>query len=174
MERLGDHTFRIILTQGLNRQIRRMCRAVGNEVKRLKRVRVLNIELGAMKPGEQRVIRGEELEELYRIPFLIWANYDIEEKEIERTSNNYLATYLAEISGIETTGYLRYLTRLRKEIPCINALGYWGDDGNYYDLEDKTSPYYAKLKEYRFLEYNNIFAKEEQIGSFFWIKSRKE
>ena len=67
VERLGDHTFRIILTQGLNRQIRRMCRAVGNEVKRLKRVRVLNIELGAMKPGEQRVIRGEELEELYRI-----------------------------------------------------------------------------------------------------------
>ena len=67
VERLGDYTFRIILTQGLNRQIRRMCRAVGNEVKRLKRVRVLNIELGAMKPGEQRRISGEELEELYEI-----------------------------------------------------------------------------------------------------------
>ncbi len=67
VERLGDYTFRIILTQGLNRQIRRMCRAVGNEVKKLKRVRVLNIELGAMKPGEQRQIRGEELDELYRI-----------------------------------------------------------------------------------------------------------
>ena len=67
VERLGDYTFRIILTQGLNRQIRRMCRAVGNEVKRLKRVRVLNIELGSMKPGEMRVITGGELEELYRI-----------------------------------------------------------------------------------------------------------
>ncbi len=67
VERLGDHTFRIVLTQGLNRQIRRMCRAVGNEVKRLKRVRVLNIELGSMKPGEQRIISGEELRELYRI-----------------------------------------------------------------------------------------------------------
>ncbi len=66
VERLGDYTFRIILTQGLNRQIRRMCRAVGNEVKKLRRVRVLNVELGAMKPGEQRIIRGEELEELYR------------------------------------------------------------------------------------------------------------
>ena len=66
VERLGDYTFRITLTQGLNRQIRRMCKAVGNEVKKLKRVRVLNIELGAMKPGEQRRIRGEELEELYR------------------------------------------------------------------------------------------------------------
>lgn len=67
VERLGDYTFRIILTQGLNRQIRRMCKAVGNEVKKLKRVRVLNVELGAMKPGEQRVITGSELEELYRI-----------------------------------------------------------------------------------------------------------
>ena len=67
VERLGDFTFRIVLTQGLNRQIRRMCRAEGNEVVKLKRVRVLNIELGAMKPGEQRIIRGEELEELCRM-----------------------------------------------------------------------------------------------------------
>ena len=67
VERLGDYTFRIILTQGLNRQIRRMCRTVGNEVVKLKRVRVLNIELGSMKPGEQRIIRGEELQELYRM-----------------------------------------------------------------------------------------------------------
>ena len=66
VERLGEYTFRIVLTQGLNRQIRRMCKAVGNEVRRLKRVRVLNVELGAMKPGEQRIISGEELEELYR------------------------------------------------------------------------------------------------------------
>ena len=67
VERLGDFTFRIILTQGLNRQIRRMCRAVGNEVKKLKRVRVLNIELGSMKPGEMREITGSAFEELYRI-----------------------------------------------------------------------------------------------------------
>ena len=67
VERLGDYTFRIILTQGLNRQIRRMCRAAGNEVRKLKRVRVLNIELGSMKPGEQRIIKGEELQELYRM-----------------------------------------------------------------------------------------------------------
>ena len=67
VERLGDHTFRIILTQGLNRQIRKMCRAVGNEVKKLKRVRVLNIELGRMRPGEMREITGSEFEELYRI-----------------------------------------------------------------------------------------------------------
>ena len=67
VERLGSFTFRIILTQGLNRQIRRMCRAVGNEVRILKRIRVLNIELGSMKPGAMREISGSEREELYRI-----------------------------------------------------------------------------------------------------------
>lgn len=66
VERLGDRTFRIILTQGLNRQIRRMCSAVGHEVRTLKRIRVVNIELGALRPGQQRKIEGEELEALYR------------------------------------------------------------------------------------------------------------
>lgn len=63
--RLGDHTMRIVLTQGLNNQIRRMCKTVNNEVKRLKRVRVLTVELGAMKPGEARELSGAELETLY-------------------------------------------------------------------------------------------------------------
>lgn len=66
VERLGEHTFSIVLTQGLNRQIRRMVKACGNEVKRLKRIRVLTVELGAMKPGQQRVLSGGEKAELYR------------------------------------------------------------------------------------------------------------
>ena len=65
VERLGDRTFRIVLTQGLNRQIRRMCRALGHDVRTLKRVRVVNIKLGALKPGQQRKIEGSELETLY-------------------------------------------------------------------------------------------------------------
>ena len=66
VERLGDRNFRIVLTQGLNRQIRRMVSAVGHEVRTLKRVRVVNIELGALRPGQQRRVEGEELEALYR------------------------------------------------------------------------------------------------------------
>lgn len=61
----GTYTFRIILTQGLNRQIRRMCECLGYKVESLKRVRVMNITLGTLKSGEYRRITGEELEELY-------------------------------------------------------------------------------------------------------------
>ncbi len=64
--RLGDCSFRIVLTQGLNRQIRRMCHAVGLEVKTLKRVRVLNVTLSGLKPGMQRKIEGKERSDLYR------------------------------------------------------------------------------------------------------------
>ena len=54
VEKLGKYTFRIILTQGLNRQIRRMCETLGYEVKALVRVRIMNIRLGSLKEGEYR------------------------------------------------------------------------------------------------------------------------
>lgn len=65
VEQTGKFTFKIILTQGLNRQIRRMCQACGYQVKTLKRVRVMNILLGDLKPGEYREIGGAELKQLY-------------------------------------------------------------------------------------------------------------
>lgn len=64
-EPVGKYTFRIILTQGLNRQIRRMCKALGYEVKSLKRVRVMNILLGNLAPGKYREVAGAELAQLY-------------------------------------------------------------------------------------------------------------
>lgn len=66
IEKTGKYTFQIILTQGVNRQIRRMCEACGVKVKALKRIRVMNILLGDLKPGEWREITGEELEQLRR------------------------------------------------------------------------------------------------------------
>ena len=65
VEKLGAHTFRIILTQGLNRQIRRMCEFLGFRVLFLKRVRVMNIRLDSLKEGEYRELTDAELEELY-------------------------------------------------------------------------------------------------------------
>lgn len=62
----SKYTFQIILTQGLNRQIRRMCQACGYEVRQLKRVRVMNIELEDLAPGKYREVQGRELERLYR------------------------------------------------------------------------------------------------------------
>ena len=67
VEQEGKFTFRIVLTQGLNRQIRRMCRTLGMDVTSIKRVRVANITLGRLTPGNYRLVEKEELQELYRI-----------------------------------------------------------------------------------------------------------
>ena len=67
VRKIGKYTFSIILTQGLNRQIRRMCEALGYEVKDLLRVRVMNIRLGSLKEGEYRELTDAELEELYEM-----------------------------------------------------------------------------------------------------------
>ena len=63
----GIHTFRIILTQGLNRQIRRMCEVCGYDVTRLIRIRIMNVSLGTMKRGQWRYLTFKELAEIRRL-----------------------------------------------------------------------------------------------------------
>lgn len=61
VSRIDEQVFRIILTQGLNRQIRRMCSALGYKAQRLQRVRIMNIELGDLRPGQWRYLTEQEL-----------------------------------------------------------------------------------------------------------------
>lgn len=76
VKKTGKYTFSIILTQGLNRQIRRMCEALGYKVDVLKRIRIMNVELGDLKPGQVRELTEQELKELYGT---------VKERENERT-----------------------------------------------------------------------------------------
>ena len=65
VEKIGKFTFRIILTQGVNRQIRRMAAELSYKVTAIKRIRVVNIQLASLKPGQFRQISGDELHVLY-------------------------------------------------------------------------------------------------------------
>lgn len=67
LEKETETRFRIILTQGLNRQIRRMCEALGYEVQRLKRVRIMNVTLAGLGIGEWRFLSPEEMAEINRM-----------------------------------------------------------------------------------------------------------
>ncbi len=62
VEQLDKNRFRIILTQGLNRQIRRMCDYLGYKVTKLKRIRIMNITLDGIVPGKWRYLRTEEID----------------------------------------------------------------------------------------------------------------
>ena len=63
---VNDKTFKIILHQGLNRQIRRMCEYLGYKVTRLKRIRFMNIQLGDLETGKWRYLTAEEKKELLK------------------------------------------------------------------------------------------------------------
>lgn len=67
VEKTGKYRFRIILTQGLNRQIRRMCEYFDYQVTDLKRVRIMNLKLGNLESGTYREITKEEMAELMRL-----------------------------------------------------------------------------------------------------------
>ncbi|WP_100405844.1 23S rRNA pseudouridine(2604) synthase RluF [Bacillus solitudinis] len=66
VKQLSKFDFQIILTQGLNRQIRRMCGELGYEVYRLQRTRIMNIQLGSLPPGQWRDLSKKEKNQLFR------------------------------------------------------------------------------------------------------------
>ncbi len=67
VEQLDKKMFRIILKQGLNRQIRRMCEYLGYEVKQLKRIRIMHVSLGRLKTGQWRHFTKQEVHELHQL-----------------------------------------------------------------------------------------------------------
>lgn len=119
--------------------------------------------------GASATWTNEEAMKQYQIPFVLWANYDIQEQEYERTSMNYLQNILLETCGLPMSGYQKYLSDLRKEIPALTANGYWGADGKFYQPDDSNSPYYETLLEYEYLLYNNIFDTNRQPDGFYYL-----
>jgi len=103
----------------------------------------------------------------YRVPFRIWANYDLEAQTDVVTSMNYLQVLLTEFTGRPRTGYQKFLADLRKEVPVITGNGYIGADGNFYDQGDSESPYYELVEEYACLQYNFMFDEENRVDEFF-------
>lgn len=67
IKQIDAYTFSIILTQGLNKQIRRMCKACGNSAASIKRIRVMNILLGNLAENTWREVKGKEKEKLYQL-----------------------------------------------------------------------------------------------------------
>lgn len=67
VKRLSEKTYRIILKEGKNRQIRRMAEAVGHQVVSLKRVRISHIRLGNLKPGKWRYLSADEVDQLMKV-----------------------------------------------------------------------------------------------------------
>ena len=105
----------------------------------------------------------------YEVPFLIWANYDLDGEEIEAVSLNYLSGLLLRAAGLEGTDYTNYLENLRQTLPVITAMGVMDSQGNWYKNGDST-PYDDLLNEYNILEYNNAFGGDGKCMETFTLR----
>lgn len=110
-----------------------------------------------------------EQEQLRHVtPFIIWANYDIEEKQIDKLSSNYLSSLVLEVAGVKLTEYNKYLLKLAETLPVIDTVGYIDNENNYYKWSD-VSPYSSLLDEYEKIQYNNIFDQKNINSDIFYI-----
>ena len=105
-------------------------------------------------------------------PFIIWANYDIEEKYIERLSSNYLSTYVLKTANVKLTEYNQYLYSLSQQIPVVDTVGYIDSEGRYFRWNEETE-YTQTLNEYERIQYNNVIDSENTNTDIFYINGIK-
>lgn len=106
----------------------------------------------------------------YYVPYVIWANFDIQEEDntskLNTLSTNYFASTVFETAGIKLTDYDRYLLDLHKSVPALTAIGAWDKDGNYYP-SPKSSPYADNLTTLEMIQYNLIFDDAKRLRKRF-------
>lgn len=110
-----------------------------------------------------------EEQKQYITPFVIWANYDIPEEQINMLSANYLSSLLLKTAGLKMTDYNKFLLDLSQEIPVINANGYIDKDGNNYSYSDTSSPYCDLISAYEKIQYNNFFDSTNQQKNLYYL-----
>ena len=112
----------------------------------------------------------EAKEMKYITPYIIWANYDFdyESYNIPDVSINYLSSILLDVAGIEKNLYLKFLDNLQEYIPIITGNGYVDIENHYHDFTDETK-YSNLIKQYNYLQYNNMFDKNHKLVEMFSV-----
>lgn len=110
----------------------------------------------------------QDREKLYKIPFFIWTNYDIQEEYVDLTSICYLSNYVYKASGLEMPPYNQFLQDMESIIPALNPIGYFSSKTNSWkeynqeDVEEMKS-----LNLYKCFQYNSLFDKDNRNEYFF-------
>lgn len=91
----------------------------------------------------------------YVTPFMIWANYDIEEAKDINISSNYLSVVLQKTAGMEMSPHFEYLSSLMEQYPIITSNGYVDSQGTFYEWSGDSN----EFSDYRILQYYRLFGK---------------
>lgn len=99
----------------------------------------------------------------YKVPFFIWANYDIEEQTDVETSINYLSSHLLDVCGFELPAYNKFINDMEKYIPILTANGYYSTSNKrFLPISEATGEEKEVLNLYHIMEYNNMFDKDQE------------
>lgn len=117
--------------------------------------------------------KGSEELQKYMVPFFIWANYDIEEREIPLSSINYLGALTFAAAGMEMPPYQQLLLDWADTIPAICSKGWYSAERGCFTMRESLSPdemteaEQEVLRDYAILAYNNAIDTEHASTVFF-------
>lgn len=118
------------------------------------------------KPLDQRT--PEEVLQQYAVPFLIWANYDIDEQQGLHLSSNLLSPLVARTAGLPMTGWMHFLDRLSQQLPVLSTAGYRSADGAVTDdARELSAEDRAWLRDYQLLAHRALMDPDPVTHSFF-------
>lgn len=102
----------------------------------------------------------------FKVPFVIWANYDLPDENIDKISLNFLGQLVLQYAGIEQTAYGEFLDTVYEQIPVLTFAGYFDKAGNAYSHLEETQ-FDELIHQYNLLEYENLFGGESRNSEFF-------
>lgn len=103
------------------------------------------------KSGDTLSTEEERLR--YKVPFFIWANYELEKETLQATSPNYVGLKTLQAAGVPLSSYFQYLDELEETFPSISALGVTDQTGTTYDVKEQKEA----LTTYKQLQYYQLF-----------------
>ncbi|MDO4633201.1 MAG: LTA synthase family protein [Eubacteriales bacterium] len=122
-------------------------------------------KIGMQAAGVKDTNSDEAYCDGFVVPFVMWANYDIEEEEVDAISLNYLSGLLMEKAGIPLTGYQKFLAQVREEIPVITSTVIMDEQGERKVNDGSVNT--ELLTKYRKLMYNHLIDANNRIEGFF-------
>lgn len=115
------------------------------------------------------VKRGSYNEKNFITPFILWANYDIEEKDIGDISMNYLSTYILKVTNLQLTPYNEFLYEVYKKYPVITTNTVINSKGEVLTEEEINN--IEILNTYKNIQYNHLFDNKNKINYLFEVSN---
>lgn len=119
--------------------------------------------VSAIEDIDESSLEGSQFR--YKVPYVLWANFDIEEKNKDMTSANYMGTSLLQTAGLPLTPFEQFLQKLSAEVPVITGNMAIDAEGTFYKRNDKALA--DVLREYAILQYNYLADTRHRINDSF-------